>query len=367
MAERDFSVLEQYDCKLYSTSRGRGAFICETIRGRVLLREHNGNPERIRIRAQLLEYLSANGINVDYYLKNVEGQYISEDASGTQYTLTTWFDAQECDVKSFQDVCTAVGALAALHNVLEGYNVGKETNAGNISCEGSDLQDGRAVRDDAVTDSGTGAEHGERGVQEFQIARNLEEVYDKHNRELKMIGNYLKGRHKKNDFELLASSMCQPFLDEGLRAVETIKHSGYDVEYAAAIEQSRLCHGDYSYHNVFIKKQKGYICGFEQSCVDIRLVDLYGFMRKLMEKYDWDIKLGYLMLREYDRVNTLSSQDIKILGAMFAYPEKFWKILNYYFNNNKAWIPGRSMEKLRTVVNQNRMRREFVRTLYGSQ
>ena len=156
------------------------------------------------------------------------------------------------------------------------------------------------------------------------------------------------------------------FLDEGLRAVETIKHSGYDAEYAAAIERSSLCHGDYSYHNVFIKKQKGYICGFEQSCVDIRLVDLYGFMRKLMEKYDWDIKLGYLMLREYDRVNTLSSQDIKILGAMFAYPEKFWKILNYYFNNNKAWIPGRSMEKLRTVVNQNRMRREFVRTLYGS-
>ena len=233
-------------------------------------------------------------------------------------------------------------------------------------CEDMDSQDGGTGGGETATDSGIAAEQGERGVQEFQIARNLEEVYDKHNRELKMIGNYLKGKHKKNDFELLAASMCQPYLDEGLRAVETIRHSGYDAEYAAAIERSSLCHGDYSYHNVFIKKQKGYICGFEQSCVDIRLVDLYGFMRKLMEKYDWDIKLGYLMLREYDRVNTLSSQDIKILGAMFAYPEKFWKILNYYFNNNKAWIPGRSMEKLRTVVNQNRMRREFVRTLYGS-
>jgi Ser/Thr protein kinase RdoA (MazF antagonist) len=366
VAERDFSILEQYDCKLYSTSRGRGAFICETSRGRVLLREHNGNPGRIRIRAQLLEYLSANGINVDYYLKNVEGQYISSDSSGTQYTLTTWFDAQECDVKNFQDVCTAVGALAALHNVLEGYDVEKDIKEAADLCEDMDSQDGGTGGGETATDSGIAAEQGERGVQEFQIARNLEEVYDKHNRELKMIGNYLKGKHKKNDFELLAASMCQPFLDEGLRAVETIKHSGYDAEYAAAIERSSLCHGDYSYHNVFIKKQKGYICGFEQSCVDIRLVDLYGFMRKLMEKYDWDIKLGYLMLREYDRVNTLSSQDIKILGAMFAYPEKFWKILNYYFNNNKAWIPGRSMEKLRTVVNQNRMRREFVRTLYGS-
>ena len=76
--------------------------------------------------------------------------------------------------------------------------------------------------------------------------------------------------------------------------------------------------------------------------------------------------MGYLMLREYDKVNTLSAQDINILGAMFAYPEKFWKILNYYFNANKAWIPNRNMDKLKTVVNQNRMRREFVRTLCGS-
>ena len=72
------------------------------------------------------------------------------------------------------------------------------------------------------------------------------------------------------------------------------------------------------------------------------------------------------MLREYDKVNALSSGDIKILGAMFAYPEKFWKILNYYFNANKAWIPNKNMEKLKLAVKQNRMRREFVRTLYGS-
>lgn len=354
MAERDFSVLEQYDCKLYSTSRGRGAFICETSRGRVLLREYNGNSERIGIRARLLEYLSSNGINVDYYLKNREGQYISTDASGNQYTLTAWFDAAECDVKSFQDVCTAVGTLAQLHNVLEGYKI-ESSKDSNITA-GVDLPPDRRQE---KTDGG-------KNTPEFQIARNLEEVYDKHNRELKMIGNYLKGRHKKNDFELLAASMCQPFLEEGLKAVEIIEQSGYNIEYEDAIANKKLCHGDFSYHNIFIKKQKGYVCGFEQCCVDIRLVDLYGFMRKLMEKYDWDIKMGYLMLREYDKINTLSAQDIRILGAMFAYPEKFWKILNFYFNNNKAWIPGRSMEKLRTVVNQNRMRREFVRTLYGS-
>ena len=335
MAERDFSVLEQYDCKLYSTSRGRGAFICETSRGRLLLREYGGSPEKIKARAALLEYLADGGINVDYLLKNNEGQYVSVDLSGTGYIVSTWFDAAECDIKNFSDVCTAMAELAQLHRALEGY-----TYQARQECGG----DG----------------------QEFQIARNLTEVYDKHNKELKMIGNYLKTKKKKNDLELLAAAKCQPFLEEGLEASGVIAGSGYDKGYDDAVRTGRLCHGDFNYHNIFIRKQCGYICGFEQSCVNLRLVDLYGFMRKLMEKYDWDIKLGYLMLREYDKVNALSSGDIKILGAMFAYPEKFWKILNYYFNANKAWIPNKNMEKLKLAVKQNRMRREFVRTLYGS-
>lgn len=337
MAERDFSVLEQYDCKLYSTSRGRGAFICETSRGRILLREYDGSERKIEARAHLLDYLYENGINVDCLIKNSDGKYISSDLSGTAYIATAWFNADECDIKNFSDVCTAMRTLARLHNVLEGYNT-------------YDVAD----------------EKSEDTAWEFQIARNLTKVYDKHNKELKMIGNYLKGKRRKNDFELLAAADCQTFLEEGLETVGIIDESGYDEEYESAVKSGHLCHGDFNYHNIFVKKQDGYICGFEQSRVDIKLIDLYDFMRKLMEKYDWDIKMGYLMLREYDKVSPLSAQDIKILGAMFAYPEKFWKILNYYFNANKAWIPNRNMEKLKTVIRQNRMRREFVRTLCGS-
>lgn len=328
MAERDFSVLEQYDCKMYSASRGRGAFICETSRGRMLLREYTGNPEKVKVRAALLEYLAENGIRVDYLLKNNEGQYVSTDVSGNQYILSVWFDAEECDIKKFSDVCISIASLAQLHKVLEGYQ--------------NDMQP------------------------QFQIARSLKEVYDKHNKELKMIGNYLRSKSKKTDFELLAASSCQGFLDEGVEAAEIISGSGYEERYAEALEKRALCHGDFNYHNIFIRQQTGYICGFEQCSVNLHLADLYSFMRKLMEKYDWDIKMGYLMLREYDRVNTLSAQDIRILGAMFSYPEKYWKILNYYFNASKAWIPSRNMEKLMLAVKQNRMRREFVKTLYGA-
>ena len=181
-----------------------------------------------------------------------------------------------------------------------------------------------------------------------------------------MIRNYLSDKRRKSDFELLAASKCQEFLSEGLEAASVIRESGYDAAYQDAVSRRTLCHGDYNYHNVFVAEQQGCICGFEQCSVNLRLTDLYNFMRKLMEKYDWDVKMGYLMLREYDNIYPLSAEDVRLLGVMFSYPEKFWKILNYYFNANKAWIPNKNMEKLKLVVKQNRMRREFVRTLYGA-
>lgn len=317
--------MEQYDCRVYSIARGRGAYICETSRGPVLLREFTGRTEWLIRRAGLLEYLNGQGLAVDYYLKNRDGEYVSKDGTDTEYTVSSWFRGKECDTKSFSDVCTALGGLAGLHKVLENYNREPE-------CE-------------------------------FQIARSLLKEYDKHNKELKMIRNYLGDKHRKSDFELLAASKCQEFLEEGREAAQILKSSGYEEAYGEAVAKGRLCHGDFNYHNIFMAEGRCCICGFEQCCVNLRLADLYGFMRKLMEKYDWDVKMGYLVLKEYDNVYPLSAQDVKILGAMFSYPEKFWKILNYYFNANKAWIPAKNMEKLRIVVNQNRMRREFVRTL----
>ena len=66
---------------------------------------------------------------------------------------------------------------------------------------------------------------------------------------------------------------------------------------------------------------------------------------------------------EYNAVQSLSENDVELLSALFAFPEKFWKIINYYFNANKAWIPPKSIEKLNMAVEQNPSRRKLVETL----
>lgn len=325
------NALQHFDMKGTYVGRMRGRLMYNTGSGVVLVGEYNGSRERFEARAAVRNRLAADGINVSCYIKDADGSYFYESEDSTLYTVCSFCDMDECNERKLEDVCTAMRALAALHRALAGL----------------DLQ-----------------EIGLNG-EEFQIARSLVKEYDKHNKELKMIKNYLVGRKTKTDFELLAVRECPVYLAEGLEALDRLKASDYEIRLNEAVQNSRLCHGDFNYHNIYTNGGEYLIAGFSQMRKDLYIIDLYNFMRKLMEKYDWDIKMGYLMLREYDSVNTLSSQDVKILGAMFSYPEKFWKILNYYFNANKAWIPNKNMEKLKLVVNQNRMRREFVRTLYG--
>ena len=80
--------------------------------------------------------------------------------------------------------------------------------------------------------------------------------------------------------------------------------------------------------------------------------DLYLFLRKLLEKNSWSPSLALSILTAYETQRTLSDGDRRQLYYRFAYPEKFWKIVNFYYNSGKAWIPGRNREKLERLLCQ---------------
>jgi len=80
-----------------------------------------------------------------------------------------------------------------------------------------------------------------------------------------------------------------------------------------------------------------------------------------MEKQNYDHRLGIKMVKAYDRVRPLSGEEKEYLGIRIRYPEKFWKLANYYYNTNKAWIPGKHMEKLEKFLAQQEKRVPFLR------
>ena len=72
------------------------------------------------------------------------------------------------------------------------------------------------------------------------------------------------------------------------------------------------------------------------------------------------------LLEAYDQVLPMGAKEREYLYYLFLYPEKYWKQLNFYYNANKAWIPARNVEKLRSLEEQQEVRNRFLGMIRGS-
>ena len=318
MADRGLDVFEKYDLEVMNISKGRGVLVADTDKGLRLLKNYIGSGKHLIWCADILDKIDEGGIILtDAYVKNTEDVYITESEDGDRYVIKKWYVCRNCDIKVLSDVLSAVRSLAFLH---------KELN---------------------MTDT-----------EKDYVEKPLEKEYHRKYTELVRIKKYLGSRHQKNHFEGIAAGSCDKFIGEALEASERVKGGVFDCQ-----EEYCLCHGNYNYHNICFSQSLPVISNFEKMTYGNQMMDLYSFMRKIMEKNNWDLKIGYGMITEYDRIKPIKERDLSLLHALFLFPEKYWNILNGYYNSNKAWIPEKNTEKLINVINQNVERRTFIDTL----
>lgn len=321
MSEKSTNVLEQYDFQLVRSMRGRGAMLCETDKGLMLLKEYGGSVLRLTLEDEILRSLEMSGMRVDAYVKNRDEQLLSIDTDGTKYVLKKWHAGRECDVRNTAEILTAVRTLSELHAALR-----------------------RAV---------TGLTEESRHELKRFAAPPLAVTLDRHQHELKKVRGYIRSKQKKSEFELQVLKNFEEFYEQGKESLELLRSSAYEELKTQADGELRLCHGNYNHHNILIEGRAAAVVNFDKLSVDMQLVDLYLFMRKILEKYNWEARLGCQMLEEYQKKLELSCEEKEVLKYLFLYPEKFWKLVNHYYNNNKAWIPKKDLEKLDAVIRQS--------------
>lgn len=320
MYDRGLSVLEQYGLEAGAVYRGRGALICETDKGLVLIKEFCGTPKKLEHQAKLLEKISvSSAILTDQILRNLEGAYISEDGDNIPYIVKKWYEGRECDTRSEEDICRGAAALASLHKVMY------------------------------------------MPVQCHYVKESLFSEFQRHNRELRKIRKFIWGKQRKNEFEqAFLDSVCD-FLGHGEDAVKRLEKSEYEELRKRELEQGAVCHGEFNQHNLLFAAGGNIAAtNFDKWNFDVQAGDLYRFMRKILEKNQWDLELGRKILLAYHQVRPLTQAEVENLRIRFAYPEKYWKLANYYYTHNKAWISEKNLEKLEKLRKQREKWRDFV-------
>jgi len=321
---RENLILEQYPFEVKQTVKGRGALICETSQGLKILKEYRGSEGRADFLYHLLQFLAGHGQEqVDCIVRTSEEKTLARDVDGTAYMVRDWYEGRECDTKSREDILRAIRRLAELHSILRTFP--------------EEIPDYLQIQDDSL------------------LREN-----DRHTRELKKVRNFIFNRKKKNDFEMEFLRSFDLFYEEALNVVSLQQELQNKDESQEVDGIYGICHGDYNQHNVIFLRKGMAVLNFEKATYDVQAADLGNFMRKILEKHNWNMGLGMDMLKAYNDVRELSRQEMNQLYIRLAYPEKFWKIANHYFNTSKAWVCGRNLEKLQKIIVQNEDRENFL-------
>lgn len=329
------SVLDQYEVDVKNVRKGRGVLLCDTNKGMMILQEYMGSLQHMEEESRVLSFLTEKGgMNVDVCIRDKNGRSYTENKDGTRYVLKKWYDYSECNVNSRSELEMAVRTLAKLHMLLRHIDV--------ISA-GEDMK--------------------AQSYHSSEIHSSLLEEYEKHNRELHRVRRFIRNKKKKTAFELCIMESFEEMFAQAEEATEKLINSNYQKLYMDALRQKQICHGSYHQHNILIKGSHIAVVNFQKFYTGMQLMDLYYFMRKILEKHNWDVELGSILLEDYNRILPISKEEMEVLHAMFLYPEKYWKQMNFYYNTNKVWIPQKNIEKLRKAAEQKTIRAAFLKIL----
>lgn len=323
MYDYGLSTLEQYELAVKTTSRTRGALLCHTEQGLFILKEYHGSEKKLKKQQELLLKIRESGYLADTFVENREGNLVSYDRDNIPFTLQHWYEGRECDTRSGEDIMKSVQMLAGLHKVMH------------------------------------------LPLVEDYTGRSLKEEFVRHNQEIRKIRKFIRKKGPSSEFENDFLASVEWFLDKGETALSMLEESDYDIIRKEALESGAVCHGEYNQHNVLMTRTCPVVTNFRHWNFDVQMADLYRFMRKILEKYQWDMTLAREMLRTYHREKRITPEEWSLLRICFSYPDKYWKLANYYYSRNKVWVSEKNTEKLKALTAQKGIWERFSRDCFS--
>ena len=318
MYNRETENLGQYNLHITKVSKARGGTVLNCEEGDYLLKEYGGSPRRLGMLYRILNDAQKEGFLVDVPVSDENGELSFTDVYGECFSLRKWYAARECDPKNAADVMRGTICLGKLTAFLQ-----------SVSC---------VYRGEV-----------------FVPGHEFDKEVARHNRELKNISNYIRGKRQKNEFEEMFRKQFDLYYQQGLQAAlleQEFRTTGQVRE--------GVCHRDYTHHNVFFREEDTILVHFDNLGWDSIVCDFSLFLRKVMEKNNWSRVLAEEMIHCFDEEVHLTKQEYQQLYLRMLYPVRFLKIANHYANRKKSWVSVRDLEKLSSLKQQEEDRQQFL-------
>jgi CotS family spore coat protein len=291
----------------------KDAFVAVTAVGKKLVKRILFSPDRLKFVHGAKEHLAGNGFSgIDRYLVTLSGEpgFCCNDC---WYVMTDFIEGRECCFDDDEDVKKAVEALAAMHRASAGYE----------APEGSKMRD-------------------ELGKLPAYFSKRLNDI-----RKMKK-----QARKGKSRFDHVFLEYADHFIGMGENALHRLAESAYNGLADRTRRERSFCHHDYTHHNILLDGDKVTVTNFDFCCYELRAYDVANLIRRKMRRSGWDISKAELITGTYSKVSPLYGEELEIMRIMLEFPQKFWRVVNRYYNSRRSWSEKVFMGRLEEVIEE---------------
>lgn len=278
----------------------RKVFVLFTNKGKKILKSINSSKERIRFIDKILNIIKQNDKYILQYCKNSENHIVT-NWKGKSYVLLDMIDGREASFTNPLEVEWCTKALANFHNASE-----------NIISK--------------ITE------------EELKLNKSNNLIYEFLN-DLCFISEAERviGKFKyKNEFDTLFLANVSKAKNDLNRSINLLSNSSYNEIYSDS-NNMVICHLDLAHHNFIIDENEVNMIDFDYCKVDIRVVDIYNFIIKVVKNYAYDKKIINKIISDYSNIHNISEKEEEIIFSLLNYPRDFVSICKDYYLKQKSW------------------------------
>ena len=312
--------------KVYDIIPLRKVFVLFTDNGKKILKITNSSLDRINFINKVLNIIKEKDKYVLQYCTNSNGDIITE-WKGKYYVLLDMMDGREATFTNPVEVEWCTKALANFHNAS--MNI-----TDNLTKEDIILNKSKNLIYELLNDLCFITE-AERVISKFSY---------------------------KNDFDLLFLKNISKAKNDLNISINLLTESSYSELYSD-LKNTVICHLDLAHHNFIIDEDKVNMIDFDYCKIDIRAMDIYNFIIKVIKNYAYDKEIINKIIEDYSSVSKVSDEEKKVIFAMLNYPIDFINISKDYYLKQKSWDYEVFLSRFKDKIENDTFRSDLLRNI----
>jgi CotS family spore coat protein len=299
-------------------------FLCvKEVKGVFAVKKMKVRPKNFLYSNETIIHLRKNGFNnTCEYIKCEEGEpYLI--IGDEMYVVSKWLNGEVCDYTNFTQLKTATVALAKMHLASKGFRYSEK------------------------------AEPRQKGM-------DWHERFGHRCDEILSFKHIINAKEKLSIFDALYLSNIDYYYAKGVKAIEMLDYTEYSNIYNRFRKENGFCHHDIANHNVIMLKDEAYLIDFDYVYSDIFLHDLGSLIIRNMKWSKWDMEKAWYIIKCYDEVISVKSEDIEVIKQFISFPQDFWQVGLQYYVEKQQWSEEAFLSRLMRFISQKEMREKFL-------